>query len=268
MTAAVCVTAQFASISSVTAAERANAAPLKFDFQYRSDKEQARDKYRHPKKTLSFFEVDATDTIVEIWPGGGWYTQVLAPALKNQGHYIAAHWPKDSKVNFFKVNRAKFDQKFTANIQRYGELSVSNIEPPMNPNMAPEEAADVVLTFRNVHNWIGKNIEEDVFAAAFRALKPGGVFGVVEHRANPGTSRREMIESGYVTEEFVRQQAAKAGFVFEESSEINANAKDTKDYPAGVWTLPPTLRLKDLNKGKYLAIGESDRMTLKFRKPL
>ncbi|RJY10617.1 methyltransferase [Parashewanella spongiae] len=268
MTAAVCITTQFASISTVTAAEQANAVPLKYDFQYRSDKEQARDKYRHPKETLSFFEVNPTDTVVEIWPGGGWYTQVLATALKNQGHYVAAHWPKDSKVNFFKVHRAKFDQKFTANVQRYGEFSVSNFEPPMNPNMAPEETADVVLTFRNVHNWMGKNLEADVFAAAYRALRPGGIFGVVEHRANAGTSRLEMIKSGYVTEEFVRQQAIKAGFTFVGSSEINANAKDTKDYPSGVWTLPPTLRLKSIDKDKYLAIGESDRMTLKFRKPL
>ena len=240
---------------------------LQYDFQYRNAKEKARDKYRHPKQTLKFFGVKPTDTVVEIWPGGGWYTQILAPALKGDGQYVAAHWPKDSNVGFFTKYRAKFDVKFTDHPERYGDISVTSFEPPKDTTLAPNESADVVLTFRNVHNWMSKDYEQTVFNSAFKALKPGGVLGVVEHRAKPGTDRLTMIESGYVTEDYVKQLAKKAGFKFAGSSEVNANRKDVKNYPAGVWTLPPTLRLKDQGKDKYLKIGESDRMTLKFVKP-
>ncbi len=240
---------------------------LQYDFQYRTNKEMARDTYRHPKETLKFFGVKPTDTVVEIWPGGGWYTQILAPALKGNGQYVAAHWPKDSNVGFFTKYRAKFDVKFTDHPERYGDISVTSFEPPKNTTLAPDESADVVLTFRNVHNWMSKDYEQTVFNSAYKALKPGGVLGVVEHRAKPGTDRLTMIQSGYVTEELVKKLAKNAGFTFTGSSEINANSKDSKSYPAGVWTLPPSLRLKDQNKEKYLKIGESDRMTLKFVKP-
>ena len=240
---------------------------LQYDFQYRSDKEKIRDKYRHPKKTLTFFGVKPSDTVVEIWPGGGWYTQILAPALKGSGQYVAAHWPKDSNVGFFKKYRAKFDVKFTDHPERYGEISVTGFEPPKHTSLVPDESADVVLTFRNVHNWMSQNYEQDVFNAAYNALKPGGVLGVVEHRAKIGTDRLTMIESGYVTESYVKKLAQKAGFTFTDSSELNANAKDLRNYPAGVWTLPPTLRLKNEDREQYVKIGESDRMTLKFVKP-
>ena len=239
---------------------------LQYDFQYRSAKEKARDKYRHPKQTLHFFGIKPTDNVVEIWPGGGWYTQILAPALKGSGQYIAAHWPKDSSIGFFTKNRAKFDVKFTDHPERYGDISVTGFEPPMHNVLAPDESADVVLTFRNVHNWMSKGYEQDVFNAAYKALRPGGVLGVVEHRAKPDTDRLSMIESGYVTEDYVKDLAQRAGFKFAGSSEINANAKDLKNYPAGVWTLPPTLSFKEQDKAKYLKIGESDRMTLKFIK--
>ncbi|MGB0894879.1 MAG: class I SAM-dependent methyltransferase [Parashewanella sp.] len=257
------------SISSLSFVANATDTESKLSYsnQYRSEKEVARDKYRHPKQTLQFFGVQPSDTVVEIWPGGGWYTQILAPALKGKGEFIAAHWPKDSNVRFFKVNRAKFDQKFTLHPERYGEISVTDFAPPSHLQMAPSGSADVVLTFRNVHNWMKRNQEQTVFNSAYKALKPGGIFGVVEHRAKPGTDRLTMIESGYVTEEYVKQLAAKAGFKLVDSSEINANARDTKSYPSGVWTLPPSLRLGDLDRAKYLAIGESDRMTLKFKKP-
>ncbi len=240
---------------------------LQYDFQYRSAKEKARDKYRHPKRTLQFFGIKPTDTVVEIWPGGGWYTQILAPALKGSGQYVAAHWPEDSDTGIYKINRAKFDQKFTKHPARYGDISVTGFEPPKHDMLSPDGSADAVLTFRNVHNWMSKGYEQDVFNAAYNALRPGGVLGVVEHRAKPDTDRLSMIESGYVTEDYVRQLARNSGFKFAASSEANANPEDIKNYPAGVWTLPPILSLKEQDKDKYLKIGESDRMTLKFVKP-
>ena len=273
LSAAVCL-----SLSSITAQAHEDHAAhkkikpqaptsLQYDFQYRTKAEKVRDKYRHPKRTLKFFGVKPTDTVVEIWPGSGWYTQILAPALKGSGQYVAAHWPKDSTVGFFQKSRAKFDVKFTDHPERYGDISVVGFEPPKHNILAPDESADVVLTFRNVHNWMSKDYEQDVFKSAYNALKPGGVLGVVEHRAKPNTDRLSMIESGYVTESYVKQLAQNAGFKFVASSEVNANPKDLKNYPAGVWTLPPTLRFKEQNKDKYLKIGESDRMTLKFVKP-
>jgi predicted methyltransferase len=137
----------------------------------------------------------------------------------------------------------------------------------MQGEMAPAGSADLVLTFRNVHNWMASGTLDRVFAGMYRALKPGGTLGVVEHRAAPGTRLEQMVKTGYVTEAFVIAAAEKAGFTLAEKSEINANPKDTKDYPEGVWTLPPQLKLGDQDRAKYLAIGESDRMTLKFSKP-
>ncbi|WP_133406368.1 class I SAM-dependent methyltransferase [Parashewanella tropica] len=240
---------------------------LQYDDQYRTAKEKARDKYRHPKATLDFFGVKPSDTVVEIWPGGGWYSNILAPALKGSGEFIAAHFPTDSARKYYRTSRAKYDVKFKDHPERYGYISVTDFMPPAHSVMAPDESADVVLTFRNVHNWIANDNEVQVFTAAYKALKPGGILGVVEHRAKPNTTREEMIESGYVTEKFVKDLAEKTGFKLIASSEVNANPKDTKDYPAGVWTLPPSLKFKEQNKDKYLAIGESDRMTLKFIKP-
>ncbi|RLV59843.1 methyltransferase [Parashewanella curva] len=249
--------------------EQAKQGPttLQYDYQYRTAKEKARDKYRHPKATLDFFGIKPTDTVIEIWPGGGWYSNILAPALKGSGEFIAAHFPSDSAVKYYRTSRAKYDVKFKDHPERYGLISVTSFMPPAHPVMAPAESADVVLTFRNVHNWIANDNEIEVFKAAYNALKPGGTFGVVEHRAKPDATRLEMIESGYVTEKFVKELAQKTGFKLVASSEVNANPKDTKNYPSGVWTLPPRLRLGDQNKAKYLAIGESDRMTLKFIKP-
>lgn len=237
------------------------------DQSHRSEQEQARDRFRHPLQTLAFFEVEPADHIVEIWPGGGWYTQILAPLLKDEGRLIAAHWPKDSKVGFFRRSRQNFDQKFVKNKKLYGDIRITELEPPEHLKLAENNTVDKILTFRNVHNWMRNNQEQAVFNAAFKALKTGGILGVVEHRAPEVFSKEEMIKSGYVTESYVKQLAIKAGFEFISASEINANPRDNKIHPKGVWTLPPSLRLKDTDKEKYLAIGESDRMTLKFRKP-
>jgi predicted methyltransferase len=174
---------------------------------------------------------------------------------------IAAHFDKDSEVGYFKRGRANFEKKI-ASSSMYSNVEIVDL----SSNLAEENSVDAVITFRNLHNWLGPQMDS-IFANSFKALKPGGVFGVVEHRADPGTSIDDMKKSGYVTEEHAIMIAKKHGFVLVEKSEINANPKDTKDHPRGVWTLPPNLRLKEVDKDKYLSIGESDRMTLLFKKP-
>ena len=236
---------------------------------HRSDKHKARDAYRHPRQTLEFFGVKPSSTVVEIWPGGAaWYTEILAPLLKPSGKLYAAHFAVDAELGYFKTNRAKFDAMVAGNSDIYGALQTTTLMPPQHVAIAPAGSADFVLTFRNVHNWIYAETVEQVFKAMFTALKPGGVLGVVEHRAKAGTSLEDMIKSGYVTEAEVKRLAAQAGFKFVAASEVNANPKDTASHPKGVWTLPPSLRLGDEKRSEYLAIGESDRMTLKFVKPI
>lgn len=226
-----------------------------------------RDPYRHPNSTLDFFEISDSQTVVEIWPGGGWYAEILAPYLSENGQYYAAHFPKDSNIGFFSRMRAKFDKSLIERSNVYKNTITTSFQPPLSVEIAPASSADSVLTFRNVHNWMRNDGEQAAFDSFYKALKPGGLLGVVEHRAPQSFNIKEMIDSGYVSEEYVKKLASKSGFVFEASSEINANAKDSKSHPKGVWTLPPSLRLGDRDKNKYLAIGESDRMTLKFRKP-
>ncbi|BFM16959.1 class I SAM-dependent methyltransferase [Maricurvus nonylphenolicus] len=229
---------------------------------------KARDSYRHPAETLAFFDVQSDMTVVEIWPGGGWYTEILGPYLNRQGKFYAAHFPANSQVAFFTRMRKSFEEKLSANPKHYNRVEISSFHPPSNAVSAPAGEVDRVLTFRNVHNWMKAGYGEQAFTEFFKVLKPGGVLGVVEHRAKPGTAEAAMIRSGYVTEAYVIEQAQKAGFVLEAKSEVNANPNDSTIHPKGVWTLPPSLRLGDEDKEKYLAIGESDRMTLKFRKPL
>ncbi|HEU4958456.1 MAG TPA: methyltransferase domain-containing protein [Sphingomicrobium sp.] len=219
----------------------------------------ARDKYRHPKETLTFFGVQPNQTVVELWPGGGWYTEVLAPYLASGGALYVVP-PAGS-----------YDQRIRTKIASnpvYGSVQVATFTSGQ-PTSIAAGSADVVLTFRNVHSWLDeeKPIADQVFAEAFRMLKPGGTLGVVEHRLPEEADDARQMTSGYVKVSTVRRLAEAAGFNFVESSEINANPKDTKDYPEGVWTLPPTLELGDKDREKYLAIGESDRMTLKFVKP-
>lgn len=226
-----------------------------------------RDVYRHPRKTLEFFNVEPTSTVVEIWPGGGWYTEILAPLLKDNGKFYAAHFNADSDIAYFKKSRASYSEKLASNTQAYGQVMVTELMPPNHVVIAPAASVDVVVTFRNVHNWMKAGNESAILSAIYASLKPGGVLGIVEHRAKPGTDEQTMINSGYVTESRVKEMVASAGFEFVASAEINANPKDTADYPKGVWTLPPSLRLGEQDREKYIAIGESDRMTLKFIKP-
>jgi predicted methyltransferase len=241
---------------------------------HRSEEEKARDLYRHPKETLLFFGLESDMTVVEIWPGGGWYTDILAPVLrKGGGTYVAAGLDPDSSERANEAAQA-FREKIAASPELYGEVVITVLGE--GHEVAAPGAADLVLTFRNVHNWLSAGAAEENFARFYAALKPGGVLGVVEHRAFPDATEESEKATGYVREETVKRLAAAAGFEFEAASEINANPKDTKDHPFGVWTLPPTRRSSavrgvedpDFDRAKYDAIGESDRMTLKFRKPL
>lgn len=220
---------------------------------------EARDRYRHPLEGLEFFGLKPDMSVVEIWPSGGWWTEILAPYLRAHGKYYAAEQPP--------FHDAEFRSKLAAAPQYYDRVIMTHAGPPDHWRIAPPGSADLVLTFRNVHNWLAGGYAKDMFAAMYRALKPGGVLGLVEHRAAPGTTRADWVKSGYVSEDYVIRLAGQAGFRLVARSEINSNPKDTKNYPKGVWTLPPTLELGQKDRARYLAIGESDRMTLKFVKP-
>jgi predicted methyltransferase len=232
---------------------------------HRSEANRARDTYRHPAATLAFFGVKPGQTIVEIWPGSGWYTEILVPLLKDKGKLIIA--PPQSAND----NTAKF---LASNPQLYGKVVRANFPTMLGGTGVAPGTADVVVTFRNVHNWrIGSYnpAKQDYSAAAFKEifamLKPGGVLGIEDHRLNESQDTSLEQRSGYMKVSTVRRLAEEAGFKFVGASEINANPKDTKDYPKGVWTLPPRLAEGDADKARFLAIGESDRMTLKFVKP-
>lgn len=236
---------------------------------HRDARNASRDQYRHPRETLEFFGIRPDMTVVEIWPSAGWWTEILAPYLKDQGRYYAAWYATEAKntPDFLKEREKGFDAMLAAKPEVYGKVVKTKLLPPDFVEIAPKSSADMVLTFRNVHNWAKQGTAEMMFKAFYDALKPGGVLGVKEHRAKPGTPFKQQIDSGYMTEAYVTELAEMAGFRLVGSSEVNANPKDTKDYEAGVWSLPPTLRLGEKDRAKYLAIGESDRMTLKFVKP-
>ena len=234
--------------------------------EHRTPTFRERDQYRHPVETLTFFGIKDDMTVVEIFPGGGWYSEILAPFLKDKGVYYAAGNNPDSHKRFFRNSAERFKQKMDSNAI-YSKVSITVLEPPAKTEIAPPGTADMVLTFRNIHNWMKGGYADDVYAAMYKALKPGGILGVVEHRGNPDVEQDPKANSGYVNQDYAIKLAEKAGFKFVASSEINANSKDSKDHPKGVWTLPPTLAMKDKAREQYLAIGESDRFTLKFVKP-
>jgi predicted methyltransferase len=233
---------------------------------HREAANRARDAYRHPYETLTFFGLRPDMTVVEIWPGRGWYTEILAPYLKGSGRYYAASWDRDSDSDFVQRALEAYGEKLAARPDIYGEVVVTELSR-RKTRMAPPASADLVLTFRNVHNWMKRGYEGAIFEAMFEALKPGGVLGLVEHRGDPEVWQDPQALSGYVNQDYAVELAERAGFRLVARSEINANPRDTKDHPEGVWTLPPSLRLKDRDREAYVAIGESDRMTLLFRKP-
>ena len=236
---------------------------------HRGDKHRARDQYRHPKETLQFFGLAPGMSVVEIWPGGGWYTEILAPAMRDAGSLtLAVQDDTDTAMPEFEREMVKqYKQNLDAHKDLYGQAKLITFNPPKANTLGPDGSADLVLTFRNVHNWVEAKGAADAFAAFFKVLKPGGTLGVVEHRAAAGKSADESFESGYISEDAVTKLATDAGFQPSGKSEVNANPKDTKDYAKGVWTLPPVLIEGDKDRDKYLAIGESDRMTLRFVKP-
>ena len=230
----------------------------------RSDANKARDQYRHPKQTLAFFGIKPTMTVVEIWPFGGWYAEVLAPYLRDKGRYIAAAgYPSTEEKTLKSI--ATLTAKFAADPATYGPATVVRFDKA-NLDAVPAGSADAVVSFRNVHNWYAGNYAPSVFQAMYRMLKPGGTLGIEDHRLPEGRPDADQMSSGYLKTSTVVKLARDAGFKLVASSEINANPKDKADYPDGVWTLPPSYQLKDVDRAKYAAIGESDRMTLKFVK--
>ena len=225
-----------------------------------------RDGARHPYETLSFFGIKPTMTVVELAPGGGWYTEILAPYLRDKGTLIAAADSTTSANEGAKRSAAGLTKKFEANPAMYGKVQRGVFEPPREYNFAAPNSVDLVVTFRNIHNWTGGSESQikDIFKSVHTALKPGGIFGVVEHRMP--AARPADQNSGYLHEATVIKMIESAGFKLVAKSEINANPRDTADHNKGVWSLPPVLANKDVDREKYLAIGESDRMTLKFVK--
>ncbi|HEV2703126.1 MAG TPA: hypothetical protein VGV09_15985 [Steroidobacteraceae bacterium] len=236
------------------------------DSSFRPDADRARDPYRHPLQTLTFFGLKPNMTVVELWPFGGWYTQILAPYLHEHGTLYAAAMDPDSTSPEDKRYNAEFAAMLAAHPQVYDKVRMSVLAKG-KMQIAPDGTADLVLTFRNIHNWVWAGMEKDVMAAAFRALKPGGVLGVVEHRNNDPTYVPKTPGQAYVGEQYAIDLIQSVGFRLLGQSNVNRNPKDAKDYPGGVWTLPPTYAEGDKDRARYAAIGESDRFTLTFIKP-
>jgi predicted methyltransferase len=240
---------------------------------HRSDANKARDRYRHPKETLAFFGLRPEMTVVEIWPGGGWYTEVLAPVVRERGKLYVAQYGSKPPFPYQQREMDTLASKMRANPDLYRAVTPTALNFFTNElTIAPPGSADLVLTFRNVHNWFQEgygppNAAELAFKAMFTALKPGGMLGVVDHRWPDPATEDPRAKSGYISEQRVIALAEAAGFELAGRSDVNRNALDTHDYPEGVWTLPPDLALGERDRDKYLAIGESDRFTLKFVKP-
>jgi predicted methyltransferase len=236
---------------------------------WRSAAHKARDQYRHPIETLGFFGIRPDMTVIELDPGGGWYTEILAPFLYSHGHLIETSAPKDSKSKFMRSMASAFETKLQADPAVYGHIEkVVAFAPPEKVNLGPDDSADMVLTFRNAHDWMNNSPDTlaTVFKAAYAVLKPGGIFGITEHRAKPFADAAESSRALHrLPEDYVITLALKTGFRLAGVSEINANPKDPEDI--NVHRLPPDLDGPDSEHAKMQAIGESDRMTLKFIKP-
>lgn len=224
-----------------------------------------RDGARHPLEELEFFGVRPNMTVVEVWPGGGYWTEILAPYLKGAGtYYVAVPPPKDPEAPA--PGKDKFRNKLAADPGTYGKITLTELGLD-HYTVAPAGSADLIVTFRNLHNWIENGYAPAALESFFHALKPGGILGIEDHRGRNDVPQDPKAESGYVRQDYTIELAKKAGFEFVGSSELNANPRDTKDWPKGVWTLPPALALKDQDRDKYIAIGEADNYVLKFRKP-
>ena len=229
----------------------------------------ARDVWRHPVETLSFMGIKPDMTVVEISPGAGWYTEILAPYLRDRGQLILAASNPASNSEYSRRSAERLKKKLDAQPTIYDKVKLGVFEPPAQLSYAPPGTADLVLTFRNVHNWAanGEAVTKAVFQSMYDTLKPGGVLGVVDHRLPPNRQLDPKFENGYVHVAYVLRIAQSVGFKLQDQSEINANSKDTADHLGGVWALPPTYANKDQDRVRFDTIGESDRMTLKFVKP-
>ncbi len=237
---------------------------------HREEKNKARDAHRHPLETLMFFGIKDDMTVVEITPAGGWYAEILAPFLKDNGAYVAAGYDQNptgrAKDYFNRVNK-QFKEKFVDHPEIYGKFQVKELAPPDKKDIGAAGSADMVLSFRNFHNWVSNGNAKDMVQIFYDVLKPGGVLGITDHRGKSGSEQDPTARSGYVNEDYAIELIESVGFKLAGKSEVNANEKDTKDHPRGVWTLPPSYALGEENRDKYAAIGESDRWTLKFVKP-
>ncbi|MCK5424008.1 MAG: class I SAM-dependent methyltransferase [Emcibacter sp.] len=228
----------------------------------RSDKNKARDKYRHPKETLEFFGLTADMTVVEIWPGGGgWYQEILAPYLNDKGKYYSAGYDLSSTKEYTIKNNKKIAERFASDVSLYGNATTTELVPPEKVTMAPAGSVDMVVSFRNFHNWQMGGTEREVLKAVYDALKPGGIFGITDHRSDDPVEK-----DGYIKPSYLLEVAQEAGFILVAKSEINANPKDNHHHVKGVWTLPPRLAGDKADHDKMRAIGESDRLTFKFMK--
>ena len=232
----------------------------------RTPEERARDVYRHPKQTLLFFGLRPEMRVLEVWPEPGWYTEVIAPLLRDKGRYYAGVIAADPTNKNITQRLDNFRAKLAAHPDLYDRVVVVTF-PPESDAAVPPGSLDMVVTFRNIHNWMARGNAPQMFAAMYRVLKPGGILGVVEHRGNPAVPQDPRAKSGYVNEDYAIKLIEGQGFRLVAKSEVNDNPKDTKDYEKGVWTLPPTYRLGAQDRDKYAAIGESDRFTLRFVKP-
>jgi len=239
--------------------------------EHRSAESKARDAYRHPKETLALFGFRSDMTVVEIWPGTGWYTEILAPALKERGRLYAAHYSLNPPYGYQRRYFGAFLTMLGENPDVFRDVIVTSLDVPHEVAIAPLGSADMVLTFRNAHNWVnpayGAHSGPVTFEVMYDVLKPGGVLGVVDHRWPDPATEDPKAENGYVSEERIIALAEAAGFELAARSDLNRNDRDTHDHPQGVWTLPPSFALGEQDRAKYEAIGESDRMTLKFVKP-
>lgn len=236
--------------------------------EHRSLENIRRNSWRNPVATLEFFEIGPHMSVVEVSPGGGWYTEILAPYLRDKGQLTLAIFSDETDSDYRKKMNISLKEKIQNNKKVYGDIEFSTFDLPTHPGpIAAANSVDRVVTFRNVHSYLRAKKGKEAFEIFFQALKPGGILGVVQHRAKANRAKDMSGESGYVREDAVIELVESAGFEFVGKSEMNANYLDTADHPEGVWTLPPSLRLKEKSRSKYLAIGESDRMTLKFRKP-
>jgi len=235
--------------------------------EHRSAEHRARDRFRHPKETLQFFGLRDDMTVVEVWPGTGWYTEILAPLLAERGTLYAAQLDPAGGA-YAKQTVDAYKAKLASRPDLYGKVIVTTLaSPPAQSEIAPPGSVDMVLTFRNLHNWMMFGWPREALQSMYAALKPGGVLGIVEHRGKPGEEQDPKAASGYVNEDYAIELIESVGFRLVDRSDINANPLDTKDHAKGVWSLPPSFAADDADRGRYVRIGESDRFTLKFVKP-